>query len=51
MTFERDLIDKKLEAVRKEMQRYKENNKEIGMVLEHLENIYLLLDTLYRKKR
>jgi len=51
MAWEKNLIDKELDAVKKEMQGYRGNNDEMTIVLEHLENIYHLLYTLYKKRR
>jgi hypothetical protein len=49
--FERDLIDKELDSIRKEIQRYKkEGNENMVFILRHLEVSYQLIYTLYRKK-
>ena len=50
MSFERGLINKELDAVKKEIKRYKKD-KDMLVVLGHIENIYGLVYTLYKKAK
>ena len=51
MSWEKKIIEIELDAIKKEINRYKGKDDNIVMVLEHLEKIYGLVFTLYRKAK
>lgn len=49
MAYEMDLINKRLNQIRKIKERYK-NDNDVLTILDNLEEIYLLVLKLYKKK-